>query len=150
MYFDSSTSKLLCISVAHESIWTLPWLIGTKATLIITNFDSPKEVRTIHLCIMFSSHNIQNPHQRRVSSKRIGHQKSYFLMNSFYSVAYPKPTPISEKSRKLYVVDLANDVHCNFPPEALMNTVSSYKVAYWLKRISYNFLICNLDFLTIQ
>ena len=48
---------------------------------------------------------------------------------------------ISENSRKLYVADLANDVHCNFPPEALMNTVSSYEAAYWLKRISYNFLI---------
>ena len=49
---------------------------------------------------------------------------------------------ISENSRKLYVADLANDVHCNFPPEALMNAVSSYEAAYWLERISYNFLIC--------
>ena len=49
---------------------------------------------------------------------------------------------ISENSRKLYVADLANDVHCNFPPEALMNTVPSYEVTYWLERISYNFLIC--------
>ena len=49
---------------------------------------------------------------------------------------------ISENSRKLYVADLANDVHCNFLPEALMNTVSSYEAAYWLERISYNFLIC--------
>ena len=48
---------------------------------------------------------------------------------------------ISENSRKLYVSDLANDVHCNFPPEALMNTFSSYEAAYWLERISYNFLI---------
>ena len=50
---------------------------------------------------------------------------------------------ISENSRKLYVADLANDVHCNYPPEALKNRVSSYEVAYWLERISYNFLICN-------
>ena len=49
---------------------------------------------------------------------------------------------ISENSRKLYVVNLANDIHCNFPPEALMNTVSSYEAAYWQERISYNFLIC--------
>ena len=49
---------------------------------------------------------------------------------------------ISENSRKLYVANLANDVHCNFPPEALMNTVSSYEAVYWLERISYNFLIC--------
>ena len=48
---------------------------------------------------------------------------------------------ISENSRKFYVADLANDVHSNFPPEALMNTVSSYEAAYWLERISYNFLI---------
>ena len=48
---------------------------------------------------------------------------------------------ISENSRKLYVADLANDVHRNFPPEALTNTVSSYETAYWLERISYNFLI---------
>ena len=48
---------------------------------------------------------------------------------------------ISENPRKLYVANLANDVHCNFPPEALMNTVSSYEAAYWLERISYNFLI---------
>ena len=48
---------------------------------------------------------------------------------------------ISENSRKLYVANLANDVHCNFPPETLMNTVSSYEAAYWLGRISYNFLI---------
>ena len=48
---------------------------------------------------------------------------------------------ISENSRKLYVADLANNVHCNFPPEALMNTVSSYEAAYWLDQISYNFLI---------
>ena len=37
--------------------------------------------------------------------------------------------------------DLANDVHCNFMLEALMNTISSYEAAYWLERISYNFLI---------
>ena len=49
---------------------------------------------------------------------------------------------ISEISRKLYVADLANDIHCNFPPEALVNTFSSYETAYWLERISYNFLIC--------
>ena len=49
---------------------------------------------------------------------------------------------ISENSRNLYVADLANDVHCNFPHEALMNTVSSYEAAYGLERISYNFLIC--------
>ena len=49
---------------------------------------------------------------------------------------------ISENSRKLYVVNVANAVDCNFPPEALMNTVSSYEAAYWLERISYNFLIC--------
>ena len=48
---------------------------------------------------------------------------------------------ISENSRKLYVADLANDVHCNFLPEALMNTTSSYEAVYWLERISYNFLI---------
>ena len=48
---------------------------------------------------------------------------------------------ISENSRKFYVANLANDVHCNFPPEALMNTVSSYEAAYWLEQISYNFLI---------
>ena len=48
---------------------------------------------------------------------------------------------ISENSRKSYVVDLANDVFCNFPPEALVNTFSSYEAAYWLERISYNFLI---------
>ena len=48
---------------------------------------------------------------------------------------------ISENSRKSYVVDLTNDVFCNFPPEALMNTFSSYDAAYWLERISYNFLI---------
>ena len=40
---------------------------------------------------------------------------------------------ISENSRKLYVADLANDIHCNFLPEALMNTVSSYETAYWLE-----------------
>ena len=40
------------------------------------------------------------------------------------------------------VADQANDVHCNFPPDALMNTVSSYEAAYWLEQISYNFLIC--------
>ena len=33
------------------------------------------------------------------------------------------------------------DVNCNFLHEALMNTVSSYEAAYWLERISYNFLI---------
>ena len=49
---------------------------------------------------------------------------------------------ISENSRKSYVVDLANDVLCNFPREAMMNTFSSYETAYWLERISYNFLIC--------
>ena len=48
---------------------------------------------------------------------------------------------ISENSGKLYVADLANDVHCNFPPEALMNIVSSYEAVYWLERISYDFLI---------
>ena len=48
---------------------------------------------------------------------------------------------ISEISRKKYAANLANDVHCNFPPEALMNTTSSYEAAYWLQRISYNFLI---------
>ena len=48
---------------------------------------------------------------------------------------------ISENSGKLYVADLANDVHCNFPPEALINAVSSYEAAYWLEQISYNFLI---------
>ena len=48
----------------------------------------------------------------------------------------------SENSRKLYVADLAKDVHCNFLPEALMNTIFSYEAAYWLERISYNFLIC--------
>ena len=37
---------------------------------------------------------------------------------------------ISENSRKSYVVDLANDVFCNFPPEALVNTFSSYEAAY--------------------
>ena len=37
---------------------------------------------------------------------------------------------ISENSRKLYIADRANDVHCNFPPEALMNTVSSYEATY--------------------
>ena len=52
-------------------------------------------------------------------------------------------TFISENSRKLYVADLANGVHCNFLPEALLNTVSSYEAAYWLERISYNFLICS-------
>ena len=51
---------------------------------------------------------------------------------------------MSENSRKLYVADLANDVHCNFPPEALMNTIFNYEAAYWLERISYNFLICPL------
>ena len=51
-------------------------------------------------------------------------------------------TSISENSRKLYVADLANDVHCNFPFEALMHTVSSYEAAYWLEQISYNFMIC--------
>ena len=40
---------------------------------------------------------------------------------------------ISENSSKLYVADLANDIHCNFLPEALMNTVSSYEAAYWLE-----------------
>ena len=50
-----------------------------------------------------------------------------------------------ENSRKLYVADLANDVHCNFPPEALINTVSSYEAAYWLERIAYNFLIWSID-----
>ena len=49
---------------------------------------------------------------------------------------------ISENSRKLYIADLGNDVPCNFSPEASMNTVSSYEAAYWLERISYNFLIC--------
>ena len=48
---------------------------------------------------------------------------------------------ISENSRKLYVTDLANNIHCNIPPDALMNTVSSYEAAYWLEWISYNFLI---------
>ena len=48
---------------------------------------------------------------------------------------------ISENSRKSYVVDLTNNVFCNFPPEALMNIFSSYEAAYWLERISYNFLI---------
>ena len=48
---------------------------------------------------------------------------------------------------KLYVTDLANDAHCNFPPEAFMNTVSSYEAANWLERISYNFLIYNMLFL---
>ena len=51
-------------------------------------------------------------------------------------------TNISENSRKMYVADLASDIHCNFSPEALMNTVSSYEAAYWQERISYNFLIC--------
>ena len=51
---------------------------------------------------------------------------------------------ISEHSRKSYIVDLANDVHCNFPPEASMNNVSSYEITYWLERIFYNFLICSL------
>ena len=40
---------------------------------------------------------------------------------------------ISENSRESYVTDLANDIHCNFPSEALMNTVSSYEAAYWLE-----------------
>ena len=48
---------------------------------------------------------------------------------------------VSENSRKLYVTDLASDVHCNFLLEALMNTASSYEAAYWLERISYNCLI---------
>ena len=48
---------------------------------------------------------------------------------------------ISENSRKSHIVDLANDVFGNFPPEAMMNTFSSYEAAYWLERISYNFLI---------
>ena len=48
---------------------------------------------------------------------------------------------ISENSRKLYVADLANDVHCNFTPEALMNTLSSYEASYWLEQTSYKFLI---------
>ena len=42
---------------------------------------------------------------------------------------------ISENSRKSYVVGLANDVFCNFPPEALMNTLSSYKAVYWFPTI---------------
>ena len=57
---------------------------------------------------------------------------------------------ISENSRKLYVADLANDVHCDLPPEALMNTVSSYEAVYWLEQISYNFLICSENVLGIQ
>ena len=40
---------------------------------------------------------------------------------------------ISENSRKLYVANLVVDVHCNFTPEALMNTLSSYEAAYWLE-----------------
>ena len=36
---------------------------------------------------------------------------------------------------------MANDSFCNFPPEAMMNTFSSYEAAYWLEQISYNFLI---------
>ena len=52
---------------------------------------------------------------------------------------HPSET-ISENSRKLYVADLANDAHCNFPPEALMKTAFSYEAAYWLERISYSFL----------
>ena len=43
--------------------------------------------------------------------------------------------------KELYVANLANDVHCNFLPEALMNTVSNYEAAYWLEGISYNFFI---------
>ena len=45
---------------------------------------------------------------------------------------------ISENSRELYVTDLTNDVDCNFPSEALMNTVSSYEAAYWLERIFWS------------
>ena len=69
--------------------------------------------------------------------------KSCFLSNCPISLKFTKMifAPISENSRILYVADLANDVHCNFPPEALMNTVSSYEAAYWLERISYDFLI---------
>ena len=37
---------------------------------------------------------------------------------------------ISENSRKSYVVDLANDVFCNFLLEALMNTFSTYEATY--------------------
>ena len=60
----------------------------------------------------------------------------FYIFDLFYLIIY-----ISENSRKLYVADLANDVHCNFLPEALMNTVSSYEASNWLERISYNFLI---------
>ena len=45
----------------------------------------------------------------------------------------------------MYVADLTNDIHRNFPPEALMNTVSSYEATYWLERISYNFLIWSVS-----
>ena len=43
--------------------------------------------------------------------------------------------------------DLANDVLCNFPHEALMNTFSTYESAYWLERISHNFLIWSREFI---
>ena len=52
---------------------------------------------------------------------------------------------ISENSRKSYVVDLANDIFCNFPPEALMNTFFSYKAVYWLQRIFLQFSNLNDD-----
>ena len=45
---------------------------------------------------------------------------------------------------KLYVAGLPNDIHCTFPPGALMNTVSSYEAAYCMEWISYNFLIWTL------
>ena len=64
-----------------------------------------------------------------------------FRISLFYFKRKHVLNIILENSRKLYVSDLANDVHCNILPKALMNTVSSYEAAYWLEQISYNFLI---------
>ena len=68
-------------------------------------------------------------------------QNTVVCVRKYISQSHLQLSYISENSRKLYFANLANDVHCNFPPEALMNTVSSYEAAYWLERISYNFLI---------
>ena len=65
-------------------------------------------------------------------------QISYTLL--FYN---PSKTMPYQRILETLFADLTNAVCCNFPYEALMNTVPSYENADWLKPISYNFLICH-------
>ena len=95
-----------------------PLLINVSVSLIVSGVQP-------HMTLPFTL----EPHRYTGMSMLIEHTASLEVT-------------ISKNSRKMYVADLANHIHCNFPPEAMMNTVSSYEAAYWLERISYNFLIC--------